>query len=185
MKITQDFFINKNTLEIAEKLIGKVLVYETNEGILKGIINETEAYTQEDPASHSYMGKITQRNKTMFKRYGHLYVYFTYGMYHCINIVTEKENIGSAVLVRSLIPIEGKEIMIKNRKGNIKNLTNGPGKISLAFNFNKELNGTDLLKPNSKIYLLDENCKPKNIKKTERIGISKGKKYLWRFVGTF
>lgn len=182
MRITTKFFENKSTLELAKELIGKVFTYETNEGILKGIINETEAYTQEDESCHAFNGKRTKRNEIMFKKAGHLYIYFTYGMYYCANIVTGKENKGEAVLIRSVIPIKGKDIMIRNRKNNSKNIANGPSKLCMAYKLSKEQNGIDLTNPESKIYLEDLNFKPKKIIKTTRIGISKATHLEWRYI---
>lgn len=183
MKLTSSFFQNKTTQQIAKELLGKILTYQTKDGIIKGIINETEAYTQEDEASHTYNGKKTKRNQAMFKKAGHIYIYFTYGMYHCLNIVTGEENKGEAVLIRSILPLEGIEIMKKNRnKQETKNLTNGPAKLCMAYNLNKDQNGIDILKENSKIYLENSNLKPKNLKQTKRIGISKATELELRFV---
>jgi len=119
----------------------------------------------------------------MFKKAGHLYVYFTYGMYHCCNIVTGEKDKGEAVLIRSIIPIKGIDIMKKNRKLNtLKNLTNGPAKLCIAFGINKKHDKLNLLDKNSKIYLEEKNYKPKKIKQTKRIGISKSKDLEWRFI---
>ena len=185
MRLENDFFENKSTLEIAKYLLGKTLVYETEQGILKGIISETEAYTQEDPASHTFNGKKAKRNETMFKNAGHLYVYFTYGMHYCANIVTGREGVGEAVLIRAVIPISGTDLMIKNRKGNVKNIADGPSKLCQAYGFNRIHNGIDMFKEQSKIYLEDTGKKPLEIFQTERIGISNGKELPWRFVGKF
>lgn len=194
MKLLHSFFENKKTLDIAKELIGKVLVYESPKGIIKGIINETEAYTEDDESCHAYNGKKTKKNEIMFKRYGHLYVYFTYGMYHCINIVTAEENKGEAVLIRSVIPYDenSKELMINNRFKESPTpyalrsvLCNGPAKLTLAYGFDKLFNGLDLLDMKSKIYLEDLKIKPKKIENTTRIGISKAKDLPWRFIGNF
>ncbi len=182
MRLDFSFFENKTTLELAKELLGKVLVFESEKGVLKGIINETEAYTEEDESCHAYGGKKTQRNEVMFRKAGHLYVYFTYGMYHCCNIVTGLENKGEAVLIRSVIPIEGKEIMIGNRNGNYKNVADGPGKLCQAYEFEREYNGVDMLENNSKIYLEDLGYIPKNVEQTKRVGISKAQELEWRFV---
>ena len=196
MKLVHSFFEDKKTLDIAKELIGKVLVYESPKGIIKGIINETESYTEDDESCHAYNGKKTKKNEVMFKRFGHLYVYFTYGMYHCINIVTAEENKGEAVLIRSVIPLDekSKELMIKNRfkdssvslkPSSSVALCNGPAKLTLAYGFDKSFNGVDLLDKNSKIYLEDLKIKSKQIQQTTRIGISKAKDLPWRFIGEF
>ncbi|MDD3646594.1 MAG: DNA-3-methyladenine glycosylase [Candidatus Gracilibacteria bacterium] len=184
MKLQKTFFENKDTLTLAKDLLGKVLVRKTKEGMIKGIINETEAYIEEDEASHSYKGKKTKRNEIMFKEHGHIYVYFTYGMYHCINIVSERKGYGSAVLIRSVIPIEGENIMIKNRnwhRKNSKELANGPAKVCLAFDIDKLYNGLCVLDEVSDIFLEDIGYKVPKIKKSSRIGISKGIDKKWRF----
>ncbi len=183
MKLLQEFF-EKDTIKIAKNLIGKVLTYETKKGAISGIINETEAYTEEDEASHTYGGKNTPRTKTMFEKGGHLYVYFTYGMHYCCNVVTEKKDRGCAVLIRSVIPINGIEIMKEARNykpKDLKNLTNGPAKLCQAYGINKKHNGINLVDKDSKIYIEDLGHKPRNIENTKRIGISRGKDKIWRF----
>lgn len=185
-KLKRSFF-ERPTLEVAADLLGKWLVVESQEGRMIGEINEVESYIgQDDLASHAAVGR-TKRNDVMFWRGGHAYVYFTYGMYHCLNFVTEKESYPAAVLIRSLIPIEGKAIMEKLRKSKSKskeisdaNLTNGPGKLCQAMGLNLNDNGIDLI--NSKtIYLMDCGNKIDKFKKSRRIGISKGKEKMWRF----
>ena len=187
MKLSHSFFEDRRTLDIAQELIGKVLVYESPNGIIKGIIIETEGYTEDDESCHAFKGKKTKRNEVMFKRAGYLYVYFTYGMYHCMNIVTGKEGKGEAVLIRSVISYDdkSKDFMIDNRKGNLKDIANGPAKVCMAYNFDKSFNGIDLLDKNSKIYIEDLKIKPKKIQQTTRIGISKAKDLEWRFIGEF
>ncbi len=181
MRLKENFFRGRNTIDIAKDLLGKVIVYNSNTCVLKGIICETEAYTQDDESCHAYGGRRTKRNEVMFYRYGHLYIYFTYGMYYCANIVTDDIGKGEAVLIRSIIPILGKNTMIVNRKGNAKDITNGPSKFCMAFQLNKEHNGIDLLSPTSTIYLDDESYFPKEIIKSKRIGISKAIELEWRF----
>ena len=107
------YFYAQPTQVVAEQLIGCKLTCVTKSGLISAIINETEAYTQEDPASHSYMGRITKRNVVMFQEPGTIYVYMIYGMYFCFNIVTEKLGRGCAVLIRSIIPIKGIDILLK------------------------------------------------------------------------
>src|SRR4051812_36867857 len=102
--------------EVAPRLLGSYLVREVNGQKLVGKIVETEAYDQSDVASHSYRGE-TPRTKVMFGPPGHLYVYFTYGMHYCCNVVTGPPGHGSAVLIRALQPLEGEEVMSQNRHG--------------------------------------------------------------------
>lgn len=180
MKLTKQFFENKSTEKIAKELLGKTLVYESKKGILKGIITETEYYTQDDEASHSHRGQ-TPRNSVMFHEQGHFYIYFTYGKHYCINIVTQKQGVGEAVLIRAIKPIQGEEIMIQNR-GRKDNLTNGPAKLAQAFEFTKLHNGINLLDKTSPIYIEDNNYHIKKIKQTTRIGISKAKSLQRRFL---
>ncbi len=161
MRLPHDFF-NRPTLDVAQDLLGKTLVV----GAHSGIINETEAYNQEDPASHAFNGRKSARNETMFRRAGHLYVYFIYGVHYCANIVTEDEGRGCAVLLRGVVGI------------------NGPGRLCKAFGLNKSHNGIDLTDRNSPIYIEDRGHTFSSIKTTPRIGISKAESLHWRFIGT-
>ncbi|MBU0474797.1 MAG: DNA-3-methyladenine glycosylase [Bacteroidetes bacterium] len=180
-------FYNKPTVEVAKNLLGKILVKNINGILLAGIIVETEAYlAQNDEASHSYKG-LSYRNKTMFKTCGHLYVYQIYGIHFCCNIVTGKENVGEAVLIRAIEPISNIELMNKNRFGeksilskNIISLTNGPAKLCEALAITNNDDGVYLLENN--IYILDfQNIEPNKIVQTERVGITKSKELLLRF----
>ena len=113
-KLSREFYL-RPTLKVAKDLIGKFLVRRLNGKLLIGRIVEIEAYLGEkDPASHAYKGK-TKRNEVMFGEGGHLYVYFTYGMHFCSNVVTEQEGIGHAVLLRAVEPLQGLETMARNR----------------------------------------------------------------------
>ena len=176
-------FFNATTLLLAKKLLGCTLVRETPQGIMAGVITETEAYTESDEASHSFGGRKTKRNRVMFMSSGHLYVYFIYGVYHCLNIVSEREGKGCAVLIRSIVPKEGVELLRGNRVGRKENdLTNGPGKLCRALDITLEHNGTDVTNNESPIYLINRKTIPFAVKSTPRIGISKAKGKLWRFV---
>ena len=173
-------FFDRPTLEVAQDLLGKVLVI----GKTSGRINEVEAYIGEgDPACHAARGK-TERNKLMYGRPGHLYVYFTYGMYHCANIVTEREDFPAAVLLRSIQPMAGIEIMEK-RRGKKDHLADGPGKLCIALGVDKKgHNGEDLC-VEGKNYVADDEFRPKKIRKGHRIGISAGKDKWWRFFTSY
>ena len=174
-KLPRSFF-NHPTLTVAQELLGKVLVI----GKTNGRINEVEAYIgQDDPACHACRGK-TDRNAAMFGSAGHLYVYFTYGMYHCANIVTEKKGFPAAVLIRSVEPMSGIGLMQKRRKRK-DHLADGPGKLCIALNMTKKThNGMDLCgKTDDGVY--DDGFIPKKIKKTSRIGIKVGLDKKWRF----
>ena len=185
-RLTKSFFTNQTTLQLAKNLLGCVLVHETPAGRIAGYIYETEAYTETDEASHSYGGRKTRKNETMFREGGHLYVYFTYGMHHCANIVAGREGKGNAVLIRSVFLTEGINHARHNRKNNTPTkdtaLTDGPAKICQAFTITAENNGIDLTDPRGKIYIQKGEKLSQKIQRTPRIGISKGKDKKWRFV---
>jgi len=177
MEISKKFF-KKPTLEIAKKLLGKYLVNETSEGKVVGKIVETEAYLEDDEASHSFNGK-TKRNEAMFGEAGNAYVYFTYGMYHCFNVVTNKKGVGEAVLIRALEPVEGVELMKKRRKvEGISKLCSGPAKLVMALGISKEHNGIGLLNGDLRVKDGEKVCK---VIRCERVGISKNKDRKYRF----
>jgi len=180
MKSLAKSFFNKSTLEVAKALLGCYLVRETKGGVSIGKIIETEAYLQDDPASHSFGGK-TKRNEAMFGPPGNAYIYFTYGMYHCFNVSTEKEGIGEAVLIRALEPSRGIELMKKRRKtDSIKEICNGPAKLVIAMGIGKKHNGTSIIDGKLTICKGEVITKDK-IMQTTRIGISKGAALPYRF----
>ena len=165
-----------DTIKAAKNLLGHKLMYESPEGLTSGYIVETEAYCTSDRASHSYKGK-TLSNAPMFEEAGTVYVYFTYGMHHCMNIVTNKEGKGEAVLIRALEPIEGIDLMEKRRNKKV-NLTNGPAKVAQSMGINKSINGTSIFKGPIRI---ENGIKPEVIVEAKRIGISQNKDEFWRF----
>ena len=192
MKPLPRSFYLQPTIQVAQKLLGKYFIRRTNENLLVGKIVEVEAYQYNDPASHSYHGK-TIRNSVMFREGGHLYVYFTYGMHFCANVVTGKEGTGEAVLIRAVEPLTGIDVMAKRRSEGLRNagksaldhksligLTNGPAKFCQAFGITKKENGLDILK--SGIIITEgESIPPKSICKSSRIGIKSGLEKQWRF----
>lgn len=153
---------------------------ETPFGRLKLRIVETEAYHQNDPASHSFRG-ITARTAPMFEAGGRLYIYFTYGMHYCINIVTGPKGVGEAVLLRAAEPIEGLEIMKTYRCiEDIQNLANGPGKLAQALGIkDKALSGKILNKLS--IYLEQGEEQTEEIIAGPRVGIRHAVDKPWRF----
>lgn len=139
-----DYLASHTAQECAQRLLGCELVRTLPSGILRARIVETEAYHATDAASHSYRGQ-TPRNSVMFGPSGRLYVYFTYGMHYCTNIVTGSEGDGSAVLLRALEPLDSIDIMSHNRAGKQGiELTNGPAKLAQALDITKHLNGHNL-----------------------------------------
>lgn len=180
--LNRSFYARKPT-EVARNLIGKRLIRQLRDGsILGGIIVETEAYGgRSDPASHAFTG-ITRRNQVMFGEAGHAYVYFTYGFHHCLNFVTGKKGIASAVLVRALQPTIGLQDMEKFRaKTNLIELTNGPGKVCQALNIDKTLNGCDATDPRSPVRVYDRDSTSISVNTSPRVGITKGVARKWRF----
>lgn len=177
-KLPRSFYL-RPTLAVAKDLLGKYFVRKLGRRYLVGKIVEVEAYCEGDPASHSYRG-MTERNKVMFGEGGHLYVYFTYGMHFCANIVTRKKGVGEAVLIRAVEPLEGIEIMRRNRKKLNAGLTNGPAKMCKAFGLVRDENGADLL--GDRIFIADANRIPsRSIVATARVGIRNGRNKQWRF----
>ena len=171
-------FFDRDAVTVAKELLGWYIIHETPKGKLIGRIVETEAYHDKDPASHSFKGK-TPRNEIMFGPSGRAYVYFIYGMYFCFNVVTDKHDKGSAVLIRALEPVEGIELMQKVRKvKKIEDLCNGPGKLTMAMGITKAQNGHDLSK---KPFYLKPGKVNGEIVSATRIGISQGVEELYRF----
>ena len=171
------------TIDVAKKLLGHFLVSKYNNKILVGKIVETEAYLYNDPACHSYKNK-TKRNSMMYAQAGTSYVYFTYGMHYCINVVTSDFGIGEAVLIRALEPIAKIEQMQINRsKIILTDLCSGPAKLTQALNITLKDNGINLLDINSPIHLRYNNdlINDNDIVQTQRIGISKAKDMPYRF----
>jgi DNA-3-methyladenine glycosylase len=177
----EDFsFLNQPAPEVAPRLLGCQLVREIDGQKLVGIITETEAYDQTDAASHSYKGQ-TPRTKVMFGPAGHLYVYFTYGMHYCMNIVTGPVGHGSAVLIRALEPLDGLETMRRLRDGKPDyELTNGPAKLCQALGIDKTWNGHDLHEA-PLCLIVQPALSEHQIMQTTRVGISQAKDVPWRF----
>jgi DNA-3-methyladenine glycosylase len=176
-RLNRDFF-NRDTKFVAKELLGKYLIRKSKEDDIIGKIIEVEAYLGiSDKACHSYDSKSTERTKVMYEEPGTLYVYFVYGMYHCLNVITEPKGIPCAILIRQLYPIRGVELMKRNRKvkigKNFKNLCDGPGKLCMAMDITKEnFNGSDSCAIDSKLYFTEgEQVEDKEIILNKRIGI--------------
>ena len=192
MIIDKDFY-DKSALDVAKELLGKVLVREVDGKILKGKIVETEAYIgATDKACHAYNGLRTKRTEVLYGDCGISYIYFIYGLYHCLNVVTNKKEVAEAVLIRALEPINEFDYISKIRydkkydqltKTQLKNLTNGPSKLCLAYLLNKDLNAVKLYEKGA-VYITDGNSENFEIVESKRIGIDyaeEAKDFLWRF----
>lgn len=169
----------RNSVDAAKHLLGMELITITPQGVTAGIIVETEAYHQHDSASHSFRGK-TKRSSAMFERPGTVYVYLSYGLHYCLNIVTGPKGQGEAVLIRALQPTQGVDLM-KSRRNHLglMHLCSGPAKLTQALGIDITDNNTQI--NNAKIHINSEKTfKPKIITST-RIGISNNKDAKLRF----
>lgn len=170
-------FFARDALEVAPELLNKVLVA----GPCAGRIVEVEAYRSDDPAAHSFRGP-TPRTAVMFGPAGHLYVYVSYGMHHCANVVTGADGDGQAVLLRAVEPLTGLELMRERRHGRPQ-LADGPGKLCQAFGLDLRHTGTDLCTPDADVFVGDDCTPPPTTPvRTPRIGITKAVELPWRFV---
>lgn len=161
--------------EVAPLLLNKLLVH----GPCVGRIIEVEAYREDDPASHTYRGR-TARNAVMFGPPGHLYVYFTYGMHYCSNVVTGPEGTGAAVLLRAVEPVAGIDLMRDRRHGRTQ-LADGPAKLCQAFGIGPGHDGVDVCR-GSGVGLFDDGTAPPSTPVVgPRVGISKAVEIPWRF----
>lgn len=176
-KVLRRDFYARDARDVAPDLLNKILV----SGHCAGRIVEVEAYVADDPASHSYRGP-TLRNRVMFGPPGMLYVYFTYGMHFCANVVTGDEGDGQAVLIRALQPLKGLSEMRVRRPNVVRDLdlANGPGKLTRAMGIGRDNNGQDLTA--SRIRLVDDGVAPPHRPGVStRVGISEGTHFPWRW----
>lgn len=199
-RLSRSFF-ERDGLTVARELLGKILVHETSEGVIRGVITEVESYMGiHDKGSHTYGGRRTERTEPMFHKGGTSYVYFTYGMYHCMNIATGMEEDPQAVLIRSVIPADeiSQERMRKLRmevvcrqaqkraemdrdeltalirrreKAICTNLANGPGKLCIAMEISRSDNDVDMVESQQFYVTEGIEIKPEEIKAGKRIGI--------------
>jgi DNA-3-methyladenine glycosylase len=165
--------------EVAPRLLGMVLA-ATTEGVTTAVrLTEVEAYTPDDPASHSFAG-LTPRNRSMFRRPGTLYVYRSYGIHWCANVVTGPEGQGAAVLLRAGEPVTGTSVMAR-RRDRADHLTDGPGRLCRALAVTGDHDGLDLLSRASPVRLRPGRPAP-GWTATPRVGISRAAHLPWRFV---
>jgi len=163
-------------------MLGRILIRQLGSDVrLAARIVETEAYEPHDPASHAYRGR-TARTAVMFGTPGHLYVYFTYGMHHCMNAVTGPTGVGMAVLIRAAEPIEGvAEMRARRGREPMRDLCSGPAKLCQAFGVDRALNGIDLVR-GPDLWIAEGTPVPTaRIVAGPRVGIRVGKEYAWRF----
>lgn len=172
-------FIDLPSESAAKRLIGCELVRELDGELLRVKIVETEAYDQDDPASHSHRGE-SERNRAMFKSAGHLYVYQIHGIHFCCNVVTGRAGYGSGALIRAVEPLEGEEYMQARRGRGGVELTNGPGKVCQALGIDRTMTGHDLSV--APIQLFEKEPVPDELIGTSvRVGISKAVDLQRRF----
>lgn len=200
-RLPREFF-TEDGIRVAKKLLGKVLVHETKAGTIRGIITEVESYMGiDDKGSHTYGGRRTERTEPMFHIGGTSYVYFTYGMYHCMNITSGQAETPQAVLIRSVLPADeaSKERMLQLRmelqaekakkhkaakgenldeaeikrmqKNTLKHLADGPGKLCIAMGITKAQNDVDMVSSPSFYVTEGITVAPAEIKAGKRIGI--------------
>lgn len=202
-------FYTRDGITVAKELLGKILVHETSQGTIRGIITEVESYMgEEDKGSHTYGGKRTERTEPMYHIGGTSYVYLIYGMYSCMNIACMTDGIPQAVLLRSVVPadVESEKLMNKlrleplNRKqlkkkkpiyteDNLpialkKHLADGPGKMCIAMDITRADNDIDMVESNTFYVTEGITVDPKQVKAGKRIGIDYAEEaadYLWRF----
>jgi DNA-3-methyladenine glycosylase len=180
-RLPRSFYARRSTT-VAPDLLGRVLVLRSANGVrLAARIVETEAYEPHDPASHAYRGQ-TGRNAVMFGAPGHLYVYFTYGMHHCMNAVTGRVGEGMAVLLRAAEPIDGVDVMRAMRgREPVRELCAGPAKLCQAFGVDRSFDGADLVRGHD-LWIADGTPVPRaRIVAGPRVGIRVGTEYPWRF----
>lgn len=172
----------RSTGMVAKDLLGRLIVRKTSDVAMTARIVEVEAYFgEDDPASHAARG-ITPRNSIMFGRPGIAYVYINYGVHYLLNVVTGREGVAGAVLIRAVEPISGIDAMVKNRPVKNKfNLTNGPGKLTKALDVDIKHNGIDLTSSENELYIATGAVEDFKIDKSPRVGISSGKELLLRF----
>ncbi len=191
--LTDRSWFDRPALDVAPDLLGKRLVHVASEGVVAGRIVETEAYGgPEDQAAHSSRGR-TPRNAVMFGPPGHLYVYFVYGIHHCLNVVCGPGNKPEAVLIRAVAIERGQDLARSRRRVPAPNprlaprlaaerLAAGPGNVASAFGIDRSLNGKDLT--DGPVYLAD-GPKPSNIVTRPRVGVAYAGEWAavpWRFL---
>jgi DNA-3-methyladenine glycosylase len=179
-RLGADFF-DRPTLDVARELIGHSLIHETKDGPVGGVIVETEAYHQSEPACHAFRGP-TPRARVLFAAPGTAYVYRSYGIHNLLNVVTEAEGVGAAVLIRALAPTHGVGLMAMRRRGRSeRELCSGPGKLTEALGVDLSLNETSFVAGPLGIYVPAVEDPVHEVLTSTRIGISAATDLPWRF----
>lgn len=188
MRLPQEYFLNDDVLFLARDLLGKSLFTCIDGQISGGVISEVEAYKGiADKASHAYGGRRTRRNEMMYAEGGVIYVYLCYGIHHLLNFVTNKANVPDAILIRSIIPTHGEELMLSRmgRTQSSRQMTMGPGRVSKALGIKVLHNGLPLGSP--QIWVEDRHLliPDSKVQTTPRIGVDyagEDAKLPYRFV---
>lgn len=182
--LPESFYQRDNVVAIARQLLGKELYSRVNKKVAGGMIVETEAYSQKEKGCHAFKGK-TERNKIMFSSGGFAYVYLCYGIHNLFNVVTNREGVADAILIRALQPLKGEELMMRRMKStSLDRITSGPGKLTKALGIDRSFNGKYLL--GNDIWLEDNSSGISSIDivASKRIGIDyagKDAHLPWRF----
>jgi DNA-3-methyladenine glycosylase len=182
-------FYRRDTVTVARELLGCILVSTAGGQLTSGRIVETEAYLgSDDPGSHAATKGVTKRNAVMYGPPGRAYVYFTYGNHHMLNVVTERDGVAGAVLIRALEPLEGVPVMQCRRAAGrsapdqlgLRDLTSGPGKLAAALGIDLTANGTPL-DGSATLSVLERQGEPRAVLASGRIGLSAGHEAELRF----
>ncbi|NOZ78881.1 MAG: DNA-3-methyladenine glycosylase [Acidobacteria bacterium] len=183
-------FYQRPTVDVAHDLLGKLVVRRTAEGVTVVRLTEVEAYLGTgDRACHTFGGRRTPRTEVMWGEAGCAYIYFVYGMYHCLNVVTVGEGAPEAVLVRGGVPVVGKALMVARRGGRARALTDGPGKLCQAMALTREQNGVDLCAAGGGLWISSDGIQvaEAEVRRLPRIGVAYAGeaaawplRFLWR-----
>jgi DNA-3-methyladenine glycosylase len=182
VEIDRDW-LARRAVDVAPELLGAMITRESEQGAVTIRLTEVEAYEgADDPGSHAYRGR-TQRNAVMFGRAGHLYVYFTYGMHWCANIVCGPVGVSSAVLMRAGEVVDGVELARKRRHAARKDrdLARGPARLAVALGLNRSDNGADLLDTEGDVRLHAHEGRRPPTMTGPRVGLANGATRPWRF----
>ncbi len=170
MKLEKSFYFKGDVCNIARNLLGKILYVESDEGLCGGMIVETEAYSYTERACHAFGNRRTGRTETLFAEGGSAYVYLCYGIHRLFNVVTNREGVAEAVLIRALEPVEGIDLMKwRRKKSDLKDLTSGPGKLSEALDIKLQHNNLSLFE--DAVWIADEGGSSPEIVEGLRIGV--------------